>query len=355
MTTFLHTADIHLNALREFDGFLGRAEKTLNRITEIAVDHQVDLVVVAGDVYHSRSITHLERQLLSNWLGSCPVPVIAISGNHEVRSEDLGDTTLSYLSKIRHKNHLVYDGAPTVLKKKRCYFILFPYVGWTNTEFNLLLEAVLEQIPSNNLPIVVVMHEYLRGAKTDSGYVKEKDDQIVLIENKFPRVTYWALGDVHKCQRILPNAWYSGAPHQTRFDETLPKGVLLVDTDNPTKPEVIPIDSIPLLKFNKLPKEIPTSAFVDFEPETLADAAVGDLPPNVRYHPNAKLFKNQRGTSLQNLELGLFSQLDDYLDEAGLSHPMKGRSWRYLKQIGSKMGVKVPIPKQYRKKKRKKA
>ena len=352
MTRFLHTADIHLNALREFDGFLRRAEKTLNCITEIAVNHEADLIVVAGDIYHSKSITHLERQLLSNWLGSCPIPIVAISGNHEIRSEDLGDTTLSYLSKIKHKKHLIYDSYPTFFKVKGCYFILFPYMGWTNTEFNLLLEVILDRIPDDDTPIVVVLHEYLRGAKTDTGFSKEKDDQIVLVEDAFPRVTYWALGDVHKCQRVISNAWYSGAPHQTKFDEKLPKGVLLVDTDNPTEPEIISIDSSPLIHCSKLPDSIPTDAFVDFEPATLADATVENLPPNVKYHPNAKLFKPQKISNLENLELGLFSQLDDYLDEAGLSHKMKRRSWRYLRQMGRTLGVQVPIPKKYKKGKR---
>lgn len=352
MTRFLHTADIHLNALREFDGFLRRVEKTLQSITDIAVIHEADLIVVAGDIYHSKSITHLERQLLSDWLGSCPLPIIAISGNHEDRSEDLGDTSLSYLSKIKHKKHFVYDNYPSFFKKKGCYFILFPFADWTNNEFRLLLEAILENIPEDDLPIVVVLHEYLRGAKTDTGFVKEKGGQIVLVENLFPRVTYWALGDVHKCQKIISNAWYSGSPHQTRFDEKLPKGVLLVDTDNPTEPEIIPITSSPLIHCSKLPEEIPSDAFIDFEPETLADAAVGELPPNVKYHPNAKLFKRQRTSNLENIEFGLFAQLDDYLDEAGLSHKMKGRSWRYLRKIGKSLGVKVPIPKQYKRKKK---
>lgn len=352
MPRFLHTGDLHLNALRDYEGFLGRAERTLNQISDLAIEEGVDAIVVAGDLYHSQSISHLERQLLSDWLGSCPVPLIAISGNHETRSEELGDTTLSYLARLKHKRHIVHDGAPRHLKKCGCSWLLFPYHGWTHTEFTLLLDVMLEHVPTNR-PVVVVLHEYVTGAKTDTGFEKKDASKIVLTADRFPQVTYWALGDVHKCQPVLPNAWYCGAPHQTKFDEVLPKGVLLMDTDAPTEPTFVELQSTPLLFFEELPESVPEDAFVQFKPTTLEGAAAaGDLPPNVKYHPSTQLFKDQKGAR-RPVEYGLFAGLDEHLREAGLSTPMRRRSWRLLKQLGAQASIAVTIPKQYRRRRRK--
>ena len=353
MTKILHTGDLHLNALRDFEGFLGRAERTLNQISELAAEEAVDVVVVAGDLYHSKSISHLERQLLSDWLGSCPVPVIAISGNHETRSEEFGDTTLSYLARLKHKKHTVHDGAPRILKKCGCSWLLFPYYGWTHTEFTLLLEAMLEHVPVNR-PVVVVLHEYVTGAKTDTGFEKKERSKIVLLGDRFPQITYWALGDVHKCQAILPHAWYCGSPHQTKFDEVLPKGVLIVDTDNPTEPTFVPLESTPLLLFEELPETVPTDAFVHFKPATLeAAAAAENLPPNVKYHPSTQLFKDRKRPE-RPAEFGLFSQLEEHLRAAGLNRAMRRRSWKYLKEIGTQASITVTVPKQHRRRRRKK-
>ena len=55
---FIHTADWHINALRRLPGYLSRMESTLSQITDVAKARSVDFVVVAGDVYQTRSISH---------------------------------------------------------------------------------------------------------------------------------------------------------------------------------------------------------------------------------------------------------------------------------------------------------
>ena len=98
----LHTADLHINSLRKFPDYLARMEETLNRISAVAVKESCDLIVVAGDVWTAKSITHEERQLFSSWLGSSLLPMVVISGNHDKRSSqtEIGDTSLSYLSTL---------------------------------------------------------------------------------------------------------------------------------------------------------------------------------------------------------------------------------------------------------------
>ena len=110
MPRFLHTGDLHLNALRRFSKFyLTRVRSVLDNILRIARENGVDFILVAGDVYDRRDITHLERQLLSSWLAAADIPIVMISGNHDKRSDDVGDTCLSYLAELSNEFH---NGVP---------------------------------------------------------------------------------------------------------------------------------------------------------------------------------------------------------------------------------------------------
>ena len=54
-------------------------------------------------------------------------------------------------------------------------------------------------------------------------------------------VAYWAMGDIHKHQTLngMPHARYPGPPCQHKFNELPDKGVLLVDTKRPKRPEFV--------------------------------------------------------------------------------------------------------------------
>jgi len=55
-------------------------------------------------------------------------------------------------------------------------------------------------------------------------------------------VNYWALGDIHKRQKVKGfNAWYPGSPIQHKFGDPDDCGVLIVDTDS-FIPNVVMLD-----------------------------------------------------------------------------------------------------------------
>jgi len=86
-------------------------------------------------------------------------------------------------------------------------------------------------------------HECMVGSMVDNGEMMTKGSGLPDI----PEVTYWAIGDIHVHQRILPNAYYAGAPVQIKFDDVLRKGMILVDLDFPTaQPKFLPIKSKPM-------------------------------------------------------------------------------------------------------------
>jgi DNA repair exonuclease SbcCD nuclease subunit len=349
MPKFLHTADLHLNALRRFSHFyLDRARGCLGSIYQIARRNKVDFIVVAGDVYDRRDITHAERLLLSEWLSMCDIPVIMVSGNHDKRSTEFGDTCLTYLSAFAHRlgEHFVHDGLPLVYKKFGCYLILLPYQGWMDQELFLIVDALLEQCSDKSLPVVVVAHEAVHGCQTDVGFSVTKNNQVRL-DSSFPRVAYWALGDMHMCQQILPNAWYSGSPHQTRFDETVEKGVLIVDTERADDPEFVSVPSIPLRILNEEPDEWPDpeEALIQYRPS--GPFPERSLPLNVEFHPSVvaleRLHEKNQAVSL----IGVFDGLDNALLRTKLTEDLFPLAWRIAIKLAKTAGVEVPLPERY--------
>jgi len=350
MPKFLHTADLHLNALRRFSQFyLERAQECLRSIHQIAKEHHVEFIVVAGDIYDRRDITHAERLLLSEWLADCDIPIIMISGNHDKRSAEIGDTCISYLSTFSHRlgDHHVYDGPPSVYERFGCYFALFPFQGWMDQELFLILQTLIaDHCPNQSLPVIVVMHEAVYGCKTDVGMTITKSNQIRL-DTSFPRVTYWALGDMHLPQRISDFARYSGSPHQTRFDEVEDKGVLIVDTDNPAYPEFVPVPSIPLRIVTEEPDHWPSpqEALIQFRPDGPFPERA--LPLNVEFHPSVVALHHTQERDRNAIRVGIFEGLDAALQRARLHEDLFPLAWRLAVKLAKTAGVEVPLPDRY--------
>jgi len=343
MPVFVHTADLHLNALKRFPGYLDRPSVVLPQITEIAIKHKASFILVVGDVYHTQAINHAERKLFSDWLGSSPVPVVVISGNHEKRTTEVGDTALNYLSALgqRLNPHLVWDGEPRVVQFCGCNLLLFPYQGWRHFELKLMMGAMLKSVHSSGLPTIVAMHEHVRGAKTDRGHKLSESEQIKLSKRIFQGVTYWALGHIHSMQEMLPNAWYSGPPLQTKFDEKPDKGVLVVSTDDPEHPIFEPIDSPPLLQIEEVPPDLPVGAYVQLKPtEPIPRGTI--LPPNVELHPDATAFSGRlMYVRKSGSTVNPFEGLTEKLRDAGLKPKARNRSWEFVEEIGTQLGVDV--------------
>jgi len=286
---FLHTADLHLNCLRaKFPGkYLIRHKFTLNKITAIANRYKAEAIVISGDIWDRPDLTNSERLLFSGWLHSCPIPVIAISGNHDQRvSHKFGDTALNYLSHLPIGKHVICDGLPDFVEINDVVFLLLPFHGWSGYDFDIVVKSMVEKIRTrSNKPIIAVMHEAVTGAVTDNGTKVIKSNQIKIPH--VPDIVYWALGDIHKRQKISDNAYYPGSPHQVNFGEDENKGVLIVDTGK-AKPKFVRINHpYPLVVWDEF-KGDDLPEFLKLKPQKELDPNVV-LPDNIIYEPPVKV------------------------------------------------------------------
>jgi DNA repair exonuclease SbcCD nuclease subunit len=275
-----------------------------------------DFIIMAGDVFERLDTTNAERQLLSDWLGHIHIPVLAISGNHDKRTQAVGDTCLSYLSSLKLQKHVIYDGEPCVLQGLGCNFILFPYQGWANHDVQLMLEVLVEKARESQGPVIVVMHEPIAGCFDDSGMPITRRNQIEINDGDFD-VDYWALGDMHRVQKLFYRCYYSGAPHQTRFSDHPEKGVLLVDTDSSSDPDFIPLSTPPLIRLDSVPDVWP-DAFITLNTTETVD----HLPDNVEYQ---SVILNVHRDSPSEL-IGILDGLEVPLQRSGLRADLQPRA-----------------------------
>lgn len=256
---FLHTSDWHIGGSKALkDDALPRQLGVLDSIADIARSRGVDVIVTAGDVFDVETPSEIEQMaLLERMLAfdRAGIRLLVIRGNHDHGSME-GRTAIRYLAHMT--DHGVFRGSvfTETTKYVRVHDTIFVLLCHRPRYFHEDTQAALTTLRESSLVVdckhvVVVCHETIRGALTDTNHRLSDGAEIPLSTGEtIPEydVTYWAVGDIHIRQRIGKSAYYCGAPLQIHFGDSDPKGVLLVDTDNPDAPEFIPIDSKRLVR-----------------------------------------------------------------------------------------------------------
>ncbi len=89
MLTILHAADLHLDSPfrslppREAQARRADQRKTLEQLRDLALEHRVDLVLLAGDLFDSQEVYPETLEALARVLGQLPCPVVIAPGNHD--------------------------------------------------------------------------------------------------------------------------------------------------------------------------------------------------------------------------------------------------------------------------------
>ncbi|WP_329388200.1 exonuclease SbcCD subunit D [Streptomyces sp. NBC_01351] len=237
---FLHTSDWHLGRSFHRVNLLGAQAAFIDHLVETVREHEVDAVLVAGDIY-DRAVPPLpavdlyDRAL--HRLAELGVPTVMISGNHDsARRLGVGAGLID-----RAGIHLRTDPAgcadPVVLADVHGDVALYglPYLepALVRDEFaaekvshEAVLGAAMERIRADlaaRLPgtrSVVLAHAFVTGGQTSDS---ERDIAVGGVEavpaSVFDGVDYAALGHLHGCQTINERVRYSGSPLAYSFSE----------------------------------------------------------------------------------------------------------------------------------------
>ncbi|GIU08311.1 MULTISPECIES: exonuclease SbcCD subunit D [unclassified Shewanella] len=264
---FIHTSDWHIGRQLHNQSLLDDQCFVLNQIIELATEHSVDAVVVAGDIY-DRSVppanaVALLDDVVNRLVNELKIPLIMIAGNHD------GHERLGFASRQMNDSGLHIIGPLTQevraieLKGKQgsAMFYGLPYAdpatvrqvfdceASTHEEAMAKLLEQVEQHDSKGLPKVVVSHCFLDGgSESESERPLSIGGADKISPKLFTPFNYTALGHLHGPQyKGAEHVRYSGSLLKYSFSEQHQnKSVTLVELDHDGKAsfELLPLNAM---------------------------------------------------------------------------------------------------------------
>lgn len=256
----LHLGDLHIGKRIGNLSLIEDQKYILNEILNVIDEKEIEVVMIAGDVY-DRSIPSEEAvNLLDDFLVSLSqrkLKVLISAGNHDSVER------LSFGSRLIESSGIYispeYDGNIRKVSLEDQYgiidFYLLPFLKpayvrhvYPDEEIETVNDAV--RVAVNKLDIdkshrnIILSHQYVTGAKSDGS-----EDELSLggtnaVEaSVYDGFDYVALGHVHRPQNVLGGRIrYCGSPMKFSFDEEKQnKGLTVVDIGEEIKTEVLPL------------------------------------------------------------------------------------------------------------------
>ena len=251
MVRFIHAADIHLDSpmskLNLYEGapldeIRGASRRAFSNLIDAAIDHDVDFVVIAGDLYDGNWRDHNTGLFFCHQvqrLRKAEIPLYFIAGNHDAENKMTNALPLPANP----------DGSAMQLSSQEVESIELHDLGVV-----LHGRGFRNQAETDNLALgyptartemlnIGMLHTSLQGASGHATYAPCTPQQ--LTDKGYD---YWALGHIHQradrsidpsCPVVFP-----GNIQGRHVGECGPKGCMLVELGQrgPAKLEFIPLD-----------------------------------------------------------------------------------------------------------------
>ena len=258
----LHTSDWHVGKRLNGRERLDEQADVLNEIAELCESENVDLVLVAGDIFDTFTPSAEAEELFFSSIKKIAGEnrsVLLISGNHDdgVRLSACAPLAQEYgiyvvgnareplpLSSTRGvrpvrsgKGYAVFENGAG----EQTFVCTLPYPNEARFKEEKSPLSYVEQMQAwmnegaaqntDGLPSVLVAHIFVLGGAVSEGErsIDVGGARAVPVES-LPKCDYIALGHLHKRQHFgKGHCYYSGSPLQYAFDEKADKGVKVFD------------------------------------------------------------------------------------------------------------------------------
>ncbi|OEY23330.1 DNA repair exonuclease [Corynebacterium sp. BCW_4722] len=233
-TTFIHTSDWQLGMRRKFldadaqSRFDDARLRAVERIGELAREHDAEFIVVAGDTFEHNALESQTHGRALEVLRTLPVPVYLLPGNHDSLVAGSILTRVGGVAELDNV-HVLADTEPVEVRPG------VELVGAplrTRHASEDLCAAALRGLEPTEAVRVLVGHGAVEG-------FGDQEAQAIIdvagLDDAAARgvVDYVALGDTHSTVQLSSSGrvWYSGAPETTDFHDLTP-GVKGGETDS---------------------------------------------------------------------------------------------------------------------------
>ena len=212
-----HLADLHLG-FRQFDRQTPRGTnqreadvaEAFRRAVDDLLEQRPDLIVIAGDIFHSvrptnAAILFCFQQLQRLRSGLPEAPIVAIAGEHDT-PRSLDTATILRLYEALGVDIAVDAARRIVFPKLDCAVLAVPHQALAQAERPALR-------PESGGPTlnVLVTHGVHGGLGEERGTLEYGGIELTREALAPEKWDYIALGHYHTARSIATNAWYSGS------------------------------------------------------------------------------------------------------------------------------------------------
>ena len=260
---FIHAADIHLDSalhgLERYDGapvdeIRSATRRAFDNLIELAIDEEVDFVLLAGDIYdgdwkdYNTGLYFVERMVRLRVAG---IRVFMVAGNHDAASQITKHLRLPENVKMFATNKpekIVLDDLGVAIYGQ----------GFANRS---VTEDLSQAYPQGEPQLfnIGLLHTCLDGKPGHEPYAPCTVDGL-----RSKGYQYWALGHVHKREEVSLDPWivFPGNTQGRHIRETGPKGCTLVTVDNGAISDVMHRD-LDVLRWSLCEVDVSASETVD--------------------------------------------------------------------------------------------
>ena len=253
----IHFADLHIGVenygtIDPETGLSSRLNDFLNVFDELvdyAIDQEIDLVILAGDVYKSRdpSQTH-QREFAKriSRLSQEGIPTFVVVGNHDLPNSTNRATAVEIFPTLNVEGIFIGDTLNTQIIQTKSGNLQILSVPWPRKgsilsredskglnidQVRMELERRLTEgvrlcaeSLDTSLPAILVGHVTVNGATVGSerSMMMGNDHTLLVSSLQYPAIDYVALGHIHKHQIVSsnhPQIVYSGSLERVDFSE----------------------------------------------------------------------------------------------------------------------------------------
>jgi DNA repair exonuclease SbcCD nuclease subunit len=240
MLKLLHTADWQIG--RQYGRFapedataLAEARLlTVETIAALARDRQVDVVLVAGDVFDAQTVSDRTIRRLFNALSQFAGPWVLLPGNHDAALAESVWTRALRLGAVPEHVHLALTPEPLTLAEQGLVILPAPLTQ-RQTVLDLTDWFDDARTPPGLLRVGLA-HGSVQGVLPEE---IDSPNPIAADRAASARLDYLALGDWHGMRQLDARTWYSGTPEPERFKDNAPGHVLIVELAQPGATPVV--------------------------------------------------------------------------------------------------------------------
>lgn len=234
MIRLLHTADWQIGkCYGQFEpdeaALLAEARfNTIERLAALALEREVDLILVAGDVFDAQGVADKTIHRLFHAMKGYAGPWILIPGNHDAGLAESVWTRAERLKAIPENVHVCLKAEPLVLESLGVAILPAP-LNQRHTYTDLTDWFADADTPTGMVRIGLA-HGSVQGILADD---IDSANPIAAGRAEQANLTYLALGDWHGTKQVDVRTWYSGTPETDRFKANDSGQALLVELAGP--------------------------------------------------------------------------------------------------------------------------